>query len=56
MSCGAGHRRGSDPVFLWPWCRPAAEALIGPPAWELPYAAGAALKSPPPKKSFKKVL
>ena len=26
------------------WCRLAAAALIGPLAWELPYAAGAALK------------
>ena len=44
MSCGVGHRRGSDPVLLWLWCRPAAVAPIGPPAWEPPYAAGAALK------------
>ena len=27
------------------WCRPAAVALIPPLAWELPYAAGTALKS-----------
>ena len=27
------------------WCRPAAVAAIGPLAWELPYAVGAALKS-----------
>ena len=27
------------------WCRPAAVAPIGPPAWESPYAAGSALKS-----------
>ena len=27
------------------WWRPAAVALIGPLAWELPYAVGAALKS-----------
>ena len=31
-------------MLLWLWCRPAAAALIGPPAWEFPYAAGAALK------------
>ena len=24
-----------DPVLLWPWCRPAAAAQIGPLAWEL---------------------
>ena len=45
MSCGAGHRCGSDPELLRLWCRPAAAvALIQPLAWELPYAAGAALK------------
>ena len=31
---------------------PAAAALIGPLAWELPYAAGAALKNPKKKKKF----
>ena len=51
MSCGAGHRCGSDPVLLWLWCRPAAAALIQPVAWELPYAMGAALKK---KKSKQK--
>ena len=35
MSCGVGHRRGSDP---------AAVAQIGPLAWEPPYATGMALK------------
>ena len=30
--------------MLWLWCRLAAAALIGPLAWELPYAAGLALK------------
>ena len=44
MSCGVGHRRGSDPVLLWLWHRPAAEALIRPLAWDLPYAIGVALK------------
>ena len=38
VSCGVGCRRGSDPVLLWLWCRPAAAALIRPLAWELPYA------------------
>ena len=33
-----------DPVLLWLWCRLAAAALIRPPAWEPPYAEGAALK------------
>ena len=45
-----GRRRGSDLALLWLWCRLAAAALIGPLAWEPPYAAGVALKSPPPKK------
>ena len=44
VSCGVVRRRGSDPELLWLWCRPAATALIGPLAWEPPYAAGAALK------------
>ena len=52
MSCGVGHRCGSDPMLLWLWCRPAATARIRPLARELPYAAGAALKS---KKKKKKV-
>ena len=29
-----------DLVLLWLWCRLAAAALIGPLAWELPYAIG----------------
>ena len=48
MSCDVGHRRGSDLALLWLWCKPAAVALIGTLAWELPYAAGVALK----KKNF----
>ena len=35
---------GLDPALLWLWCRPVAAALIRPLAWELPGAAGAALK------------
>ena len=31
-------------VLLWPWRRPAAVALIGPLAWEPPYAMGVAVK------------
>ena len=33
-----------DPAMLGLWCRPAATALIGPLAWEPPYAKGMALK------------
>ena len=51
MSFGVGHRQGSNPVWLWLWlwCSPAAVVLIGPLAWELPYASGAALKRPKKK-------
>ena len=44
MSWGVGHSRGSVPRWLWLWYRPAAAAPIQPVAWDLPYAAGAALK------------
>ena len=44
VSCGVGHRRGSDPALLWLWCRQAATALIGPLAWEPTYAEGATLE------------
>ena len=33
-----------DPAWLWLWHRLAAVAPIRPLAWELPYAADAALK------------
>ena len=54
VSCRVGHRHGSDPVLLWH--RPAATALIWPPARECLYAASMVLKSknkqttPPNKK------
>ena len=44
MSCGVGHRCGSDLALLWLWLRPAAVAPISPLAWEPPHAVGAALK------------
>ena len=50
MSCGVGHRRGSDPALLWLQCRPAAAAPICPLAWEPPYAMIAALKRQKNKK------
>ena len=37
-------RRGSDLVWLWLWRRLEAVAPVGPLAWELPYAMGAALE------------
>ena len=42
MSCGIGRRHSLDLELLWLWCRPAA--LIGPLAWEPPYATHVALK------------
>ena len=46
VSCGVGHRRGWDSVWLWLWLRLwlAAIGLIQPLALELPYAASTALK------------
>ena len=44
MSCGGGHRRGSDPKLLWLWYKPEAVATIQPLSWEPPYATGMALK------------
>ena len=44
MSCGIGHRLGSDPALLWLWHRPATVPPIRPLAWEPPYAAVVALK------------
>ena len=49
MSGGVGRRHSSDLVWLWLWQRLAATALIGPLAWELPYAIGTALKRPKEK-------
>ena len=42
MSCGAGHRCGSDPV--WQWHSLKAATPIPSLAWELPYAMGVTLK------------
>ena len=50
MSCGTGHRHSLDLALLWLWHRPVASALIRPPAWELPYATGVALKIKGKKK------
>ena len=50
MSCGVGHRHGSDMALLWLWSRPAATAPAGPLAWEPPYAAGVVLKIQKDKK------
>ena len=52
VSCGVGHRRGSDPVLLW--CRPAAVVPLQPLAWEFPYTVGVDLKRQKKKKKKKK--
>ena len=44
MSCGVGHRCGSDPTLQWLWYRLAAAAPIGPLAWEFPYASSLKIK------------
>ena len=51
MSFGLGCRRGSAMVLLWLWCRLASAAPVRLLAWELPYAAGAALKKPKKTKT-----
>ena len=48
MSCGVGHRCGSDPVLLWLWCTLATLALI--PSLGIPYAAPLALERAKKKK------
>ena len=56
MSCGVGRRRSLDLalLLLWLWYRPATIALIGPLAWEPPYAATVALKSKKTQKTKNK--
>ena len=44
MSYGVNHRLRLDLSLLWLWGRQTAVAPIRPLAWELPHAAGAALK------------
>ena len=44
MSCGIGSIYSSDLMLLWLWYKLAATSPIRPPAWELPYAMGVALK------------
>ena len=54
MSCGVGHRLGSDPALLWLWCRLVATALNQPLAWEPPYAVGVALQKAKKRAQNKK--
>ena len=51
MSYGVDRRRSLDSELLRLCCKPAAAALIGTLAWELPYASGAALKKKKKKKN-----
>ena len=53
MSCGIGHRCGSDPELLWLWCRLGATAPITPLAWEPPYATEMALEKAERQKTNK---
>ena len=50
MSCGVGHRCGSDLAWLWL----VAVALIGPLARKPPYALGCGPKKQKKKKKKKK--
>ena len=58
MTCGVGHRLGSDLAWLWLWLWLclwlAAAAPIRPLAWEPPDAVGAALERQKKKKKKKK--
>ena len=54
MICGVGPRCGLDAALLWLWCTLATTVPIPPLAWKPPYAEGAVLKRPPPKKKPKK--
>ena len=54
ISCGVDRRCSLDPTLLWLWCRLAAVAPIWLLAWELPHAAGKALKSKKKKRKRKK--
>ena len=44
LSCAVGRSLRSDAGMLWLWHRLAATAWVQHLAWELPYAAAAALK------------
>ena len=54
MSCGVDYRCGSDLELLLLWRRPAATTPFRPLAWELPYAAGVALKRAKKERKKKK--
>ena len=53
MSCGVGHRCGSESTLLWLWHRPEATVPIGLLVQKPPYAAGATLRRQKGKKKKK---
>ena len=55
VSCGVGCRCSSALALLWLWHRPAAVVLIGLPAWERPYATGAAQKAKKKKRKENRI-
>ena len=55
VSCGVGHRCGSDLVLLWLWCRLVATA-DSTPSLGLPYATCAALKRTEEEKESRKSM
>ena len=54
MNSGEDHRHGLDPELLWLWRRLVATALIGPQAWEPPYALGSGPRKGKKTKKQKK--
>ena len=56
VSCGVGHRHGSDPASLWLWHRLVAAAPTGLLTWDPPYAMGVALKKKKKAKNKNKKI
>ena len=58
MNYGVGCRHGSDPAWLWLWCRLVATAPVGLLAWEPepPYALGGLKKDQKRRKKKKKKM
>ena len=52
VSCGVGHRCGSDPMLLWLWCRWVATALISTHSLRTSICPGNSPKKTKKKKSF----
>ena len=56
MNCGVGLRHSLYLMLLWLRCRLPSVVLVGPLAWEPPYAAGVALKTKANKQTKKDLL